>query len=141
MNGLMIICIVVSVCILVLTGYNIYLTTIKNEAMLKAQIEAAKVKKTEHINTMKFDDIMNIIAKLIDFYVSEKILELGLITKSDDEISIAIDNMVIDVSTYVTSSLSNEIMISVLNYVTKEHLYRYIASTIRLQIVARLRIE
>ena len=141
MNGLMIICIVVSICILVLTGYNIYLTTIKNEAMLKAQIEAAKVKKTEHINTMKFDDIMNIIAKLIDFYVSEKILELGLINKNDDEISIAIDNMVIDVSTYVTSSLSNEIMISVLNYVTKEHLYRYISSTIRLQIVARLRIE
>ena len=106
--------------------------------MLKAQIEASKIKKTDHINTMKFDDILGVINKLINFYVSEKILELGLINKNDDEISIVIDNMIVDVSTLVTSSLSDEIIKALLNYVTKDHMQRYIVSTIRLEIVARL---
>ena len=39
MNGLIIICIAISLCIMVLTGFNIVLTTRKNEAMLKAQNE------------------------------------------------------------------------------------------------------
>ena len=115
MNELMIICIAIALCIMILTGFNIVLTTRKNEAMLIAQIEASKVKKTDHITTMKFDDILDIITKLIHFYVSEKILELGLISKNDEEISIVIDNMIIDVSTSVTSSLSNELMNSLLN--------------------------
>ena len=138
MNGLIIICIAISLCIMVLTGFNIVLTTRKNEAMLKAQIEASKIKKTDHINTMKFDDILGVINKLINFYVSEKVLELGLINKNDDEISIVIDNMIVDVSTLVTSSLSDKIIEALLNYVTKDHMQRYIVSTIRLEIVARL---
>ena len=64
--------------------------------------------------------------------------KLGLINKNDDEISIVIDNMIVDVSTLVTSSLSDEIIVALLNYVTKDHMQRYIVSTIRLEIVARL---
>lgn len=138
MNGLMIVSIVTSVCIMVLVGFNIILTTRKNEAMLMAQIEASKVKRTDHITTMKFDDIVAIITNLIHFYVSEKIVEMGLIDKNDEELSIIIDNMIIDVSTLVTSSLSGPLLDSLMNYTTKEHMQRFISSTTRLEIIARL---
>ena len=138
MNELMIVSIVASICIIALVGFNITLTTRKNEAMLMAQIESSKVKRTDHINTMKFDDITDIITKLIHFYVSEKILEMGLIDKNDEELSIIIDNMIIDVSTLVTSSLSEPLLDSLMNYTTKEHMQRFIASTTRLEIIARL---
>ena len=52
MNGLIIICIAISLCIMVLTGFNIVLTKRKNEAMLKAQIEESEDSYKQYIKSL-----------------------------------------------------------------------------------------
>ena len=129
---------VISICILICSLYTIARTAIKNEKMLEMQIEASKIKKTDHVNTMKFDDITGIINNLINFYTSEEIMRQGIFDKTTDEISLILDKLIIEISTKVTLAMSTELIDAFTNYTTKEHLLEYTKSTTRLNLITRI---
>lgn len=136
---LMIIGIIVGICILAATIMNLVITTMKNEGMLKAQIEASKVKRTDHINTLPYDSIVKIINELIGFYISDFVLIKGLDLKKQDELSIAIDSILTEVCVSVYNAMSNELKQAFLNYATEDHLKMVIKDNARIVLVAKLK--
>lgn len=130
--------ILLMICILVSLIFNLRETAKKNEGMLQVQIEAAKVKSTEHVTKLSFDDAVKIVNHLIGFYVSNVILMNGLKEKTADEISAVQDSLVINISTQVRLAMSEQLTTSIQNYVTTDYLNIMIKDTTRLVLIAKL---
>lgn len=130
--------ILIMVCILACVIFNLRETAKKNEGMLKVQIEAAKVKRTDHVDKLSFDDCIKIINHLIGFYVSSTILLYGLQMKNSDELSTILDELVINISTQVTTAMSNELTACFLTYVSNDYLMVMIKDTTRIVLTAKL---
>lgn len=122
----------------ILTFLSIHITTRKNEGMIQAQIEASKIKRTDHVNTLSYDALLKIINDIIGFYISDYILIKGLLIKSDDEMSIIIDNVLVDICSSVYSAMSVELRQAMLNYVTEDHLKLLIKDNCRIVIIHKL---
>ena len=126
------------VCILASVIFNLRETAKKNEGMLKIQIEASKVKSVEHITKLSFDECIKIMNNIIGFYVSNTILLNGLQSKDSNTISAVLDDLIIEISTQVRMSMSEELTNAILNYVTKDYLNNIIKDTVRIVLMAKI---
>ena len=124
--------------ILVSVIFNLRETAKKNEGMLKIQIEASKVKSVEHITKLSFDECIKIMNNIIGFYVSNTILLNGLQSKDSNTISAVLDDLIIEISTQVRMSMSEELTNAILNYVTKDYLNNIIKDTVRIVLMAKI---
>ena len=126
------------ICILVSVIFNLRETAKKNEGMLNIQIEASKVKSVEHITKLSFDECIKIMNNIIGFYVSNTILLNGLQSKDSNTISAVLDDLIIEISTQVRMSMSEELTNAILNYVTKDYLNNIIKDTVRIVLMAKI---
>ena len=126
------------ICILISVIFNLRETAKKNECMLKIQIEASKVKSVEHITKLSFDECIKIMNNIIGFYVSNTILLNGLQSKDSNTISAVLDDLIIEISTQVRMSMSEELTNAILNYVTKDYLNNIIKDTVRIVLMAKI---
>ena len=81
---------------------------------------------------------MKIMNNIIGFYVSNTILLNGLQSKDSNTISAVLDDLIIDISTQVRMSMSEELTNAILNYVTKDYLNNIIKDTVRIVLMAKI---
>ena len=109
----------------------------KKETMKREQ---SKPKQTlpQVLTSMSYTSIMEIIDKMIHFEVSNTILKNGLRNKTEEELSIILDNHILSISETVYTSISNELLTVVQYYITDNYLKSYIKDTARIILVANL---
>ena len=102
--------------------------------------EQSKPKQTlpQVLTSMSYTSIMEIIDKMIHFEVSNTILKNGLRNKTEEELSIILDNHILSISETVYTSISNELLTVVQYYITDNYLKSYIKDTARIILVANL---
>lgn len=130
--------VIILLSILSFDAYTIFINTRKNEGMIQAQIEAGKVTRSNHVTTLPYDASKKIISDLISMYTADALLVGGFKSKKPEEISLAMDDMTIDICMSVWEAMSNELKQSMLFYVTEKHLKIAIKDEVRLNLVARL---
>ena len=90
------------------------------------------------LTTMSYTSIMEIIDKMIHFEVSNTILKNGLRNKTEEELSVILDNHILTISESVYTSISNSLLTVVQYYITDNYLKKYIKDTTRIILVANL---
>lgn len=118
--------------IVALASYAIYSAGKKTQDSLMIQIEAAKAKKNSHLMTIPYADLLGIINNLINFYVKSAVLEFPLTTKTQTELSVLMDDILIQICTNVRMAMSEDIQEAMTSYVTEAHMMQYIKNTTRL---------
>lgn len=131
--------VLIMICILISVIFNLRETAKKNEIMLQIQIEASKVKSVDHITKLPFDECIKIINNIIGLYTTNSILINGLKSKDADAISAVLDELIIELSTQVRMSMSEELTRAILNYVTKDYLNNLIKDSVRIVLLAKLK--
>ena len=90
------------------------------------------------LTSMSYTSIMEIIDKMIHFEVSNTILKNGLRNKTDEELSVILDDYILNISEMVYTSISNDLLTVVQYYITDNYLKNYIKDTARIILVANL---
>lgn len=118
-------------------GYLLYHITNSNNETKKLQ-KTMKPSIPAVLTSMSYTNIMDIIDKMIHFEVSNTILKNGLRIKTDEELSVILDNYILSISETVYTSISNDLLAVVQYYITDNYLKCYIKDTARVILVANL---
>ena len=127
-----------SVITLVVIGFYLFLRFIDKKEAMKREQSKPKQTLPQVLTSMSYTSIMEIIDKMIHFEVSNTILKNGLRNKTEEELSIILDNHILSISETVYTSISNELLTVVQYYITDNYLKSYIKDTARIILVANL---
>lgn len=140
MNINLYICILLTIMVIgtiITFGYLLYHITNSNNETKKLQ-KTIKPSTPTVLTNMSYTSIMDIIDKMIHFEVSNTILKNGLRIKTDEELSVILDNYILSISETVYTSISNDLLTVVQYYITDNYLKSYIKDTTRVILVANL---
>lgn len=140
MNTSLYICILLTIMVIgtiITFGYLLYHITNSNNETKKLQ-KTMKPSIPAVLTSMSYTNIMDIIDKMIHFEVSNTILKNGLRIKTDEELSVILDNYILSISETVYTSISNDLLAVVQYYITDNYLKCYIKDTARVILVANL---
>lgn len=137
-----------SICSIMYMGYTIYKDMKSKEQMFEIQITAAKSKSIK--DALPPSEMYKIVNDMVNFYVSKTVIVSDLEGKSDSELSLLLDNIIISISTEVEIHLSDtfkhnwEVYFDPVDGTVDviSHLKMYIAYTVRtnlIQIIERLK--
>lgn len=111
----------------------------QNKAMLEMQINASKQASVDHVTKASFDDLLKILDKIIAFHTSGMLVNASKIYDlNSEEKSLMLDDLIVEISTKVSASLSENFMTGLLCYVKRDYIMNYIKDTVRLQLIVRI---
>ena len=127
--------------IVVALVYSIVKDTKSKEQMFQIQMMAAQSKSLK--DALSPTEMYKIVADMIQFYVSKMVVLSDLEGKTDSELSILLDNIIVSISTEVELHLSDTFKRSWETYFDKvdgtdditSHLKIYVACTVRTRLV------
>jgi hypothetical protein len=131
-------CIVLLSVLVVLSGYTIHRDTTKMQNNLQLQIAAASAAKKPEIHKLPYAELMKIVNNTIDYYTSQNMEILSFANKSPEEISLVINDLTIEISTKVETSISPVVYDVITSYVTEEFFSRYIFNSVQALIVLNI---
>lgn len=137
------ICIILTILIMgtiITFGYLLYHINYSNKETkrLKELQLSTKPSIPSVLTNMSYTSIMEIVDKMIQFEVSNTILKHGLRNKTDEELSVILDDFILNISETVYTSISNDLLSVVQYYITDNYLKSYIKDTARIILVANL---
>ena len=148
MYNLLIPTVTCTIILVVLALFCIVWVSIRDIRKFKFQMEQMKVQsivadkaKSNYVYNMSYSDLLDIVDKVINFYAADKVINLGLDGKSDEELSVILDDVLIEVCGKTKFSLSSQIKEALQFYVTEDFLDIYIKDTCRLTLVARTKLK
>ena len=122
-----------------IASYSIYSNGKKTQDALMIQIEAAKAKKNNHIINMPYKDLLGIVDNLVNFYTKNAVMDFSLSTKNDTELSVVLDDILINICTDVKMSVSKDLHEAILFYVSDAYFNKYIKNTARLLLILEIK--
>lgn len=133
--------IVLCACSAVSVAYIIHRDTKSKEQMFEIQLTAAKSKNIK--DALSPDEMYKVVNTLVHFYVSKTIALSDLEGKSDSELSILLDNIIVSISTEIELHLSDTFKRSWETYFdpvdgtedVMSHLKIYIAYSVRVKLI------
>lgn len=88
--------------------------------------------------TTSYDDAFKIIDKLIMVTTMTKINSLNLKAKTPEQLSVILDDVIIESSTHVLLSISDSLKRQLYNYITDEFLTKYVTDNCRRLLVIHI---
>ena len=128
----------VLVCIVVALTYTIYRDTNKIEHNFQLQLAAAQAKQRPEIHKLEYSELIKIVNEVINYFTSQNMDVLSLASKTEEEISVILDELTADIATKVKVNISPMISDCITCYVTEDFYDRYILNSTRLMIVANI---
>lgn len=135
---LCIILICFGLCIVGVSLITLILNTRKNETMLEMQINASKLHSTQHVETMKYEDLLKIVETITNFHITKLMTQNMKSMSSDEERSLFIDDCLPQLCVDIYTSLSESFLRGILSYVSESYFKNYIKDTTRLLLIARM---
>ena len=134
-------CLIVIIALLTLSCcvscFSMYMVQKRLDNQFKLQIESMKHKKNDYISNKPYSELITFVDTIINAHVINSVVNKALLKKSEEELSIIIDDILIDICTKTKASLSADILTALLSYVNEEFLNTYIIDTARLYLVTR----
>lgn len=138
------------VCVVMYMVYTIYKDMKSKEQMFEIQLTAAKSKSIK--DALRPDEMYKVVGDMVNFYVSKTVVVSDFEGKSDGELSILLDSIIISISTEVEIHLSDTFKRNWEVYFDSvdgsadviSHLKMYIAYNVRttlVQIIEKLKVR
>lgn len=130
-----------SICSILYMGYTIHKDMKSKEQMFELQITAAKSKSIK--DALPPSEMYKIVNDMVSFYVSKTVIISDFEGKSDSELSLLLDNIIISISTEIEIHLSDtfkrnwEVYFDPVEGSTDviSHLKMYIAYNVRINLI------
>lgn len=88
--------------------------------------------------TTSFDDAFKIIDKMLMVSTTTKINSLNLRAKTAEQLSVILDDVIIEVSTHVLMNISDALKRQLYNYISEEYLTKYVTDNCRRLLVIHI---
>ena len=134
---LQVVIILLLVVLIVLTIFSIMRETIRLNKQFIIQMKMSEA-QASMTNPLKFDDIKKIIEDII---INQCIMEIsnnGYGEKTDEEMSLIITDIILNISTLTEQSLSKELIRQWEKFSTEEYRTRFIIFTVRAALMTQL---
>ena len=88
--------------------------------------------------TTSYDDAFKIIDKMLIVSTTTKINSLNLRAKTAEQLSVILDDVIIEVSTHVLMNISDALKRQLYNYISEEYLTKYVTDNCRRLLVIHI---
>lgn len=135
-----VISIMILMALVTLTGIAVYimyrdLMVRKDKQDFDKQVIMAKSKATV---TTSYDDAFKIIDKMLMVTTITKINTLNLRNKTPEQLSVILDDIIIEVSSHVLLNISEALKRQLYNYITEDFLTKYVTDNCRKLLVIHI---
>ena len=117
--------------------FTMYMVQKRADNQFNIQIESLKHKKNDYISNKPYSELIGLVDNIINAHVINAVVKNALWKKSEEELSIVIDDILIDICTKTKVTLSADILTAIYSYVNEDFLNRYIIDTATLYLVTR----
>ena len=117
--------------------FNMMKETRRLSAQFTLQLKMAEA-QTSMANPLKFDEIKKIVQDIIINHCIMEIANNGYAKKTDEEMSLIINDIILNISTLTEQSLSPELIRQWEKFSTEEYRTRFIIFTVRTAFISQL---
>ena len=139
LNAVLLVIITLSLFLLIgLSIYTIYRDTTRLDNNFRLQMTAASASRMPDISKYSYEELMKMLNNIIDYYTSQNLDVISLANKSEEEISLIMHDMSVDICTKVVTGLSPTFINCIQAYITEDFFNRYIINSVNMMIVLNI---